>query len=72
MLDRNPEFKHSLELKKVAHEADRTNGKTYVNIDLKQMGLGCVSSFGDHPLPTYLIPADNYSFEITIAPIWEE
>lgn len=72
MLDRNPEFKHSLELKKVAHEADRTNGQTYVNIDLKQMGLGCVSSFGDHPLPTYLIPADNYSFEITIAPIWEE
>ena len=51
MLDRHPNFGHSLELKKSAHESDRTNGQTYVNLDLRQMGLGCVSSFGDHPLP---------------------
>ncbi len=70
MLDRNPDFKHSLELKKSAHESDRTNGQTYVNLDLKQMGLGCVSSFGDHPLPAYLIPAAPYTFEFTITPIW--
>ncbi len=72
MLDRNPDFKHSLELKKSAHESDRTNGHTYVNIDLKQMGLGCVSSFGDHPLPAYLIPADTYTFEFTISPLWND
>ena len=72
MLDRNPDFKHSLELKKSAHESDRTNGQTYVNLDLKQMGLGCVSSFGDHPLPEYLIPADTYSFSFTITPVWDD
>ena len=72
MLDRNPDFKHSLELKKSAHESDRTNGQTYVNLDLKQMGLGCVSSFGDHPLPEYLIPADTYSFSFTITPVWQD
>lgn len=72
MLDRHPDFKHSLELKKSAHESDRTNGQTYVNLDLHQMGLGCVSSFGDHPLPAYLIPAAPYTFEFTITPVWED
>jgi len=71
MLDRHPDFGHSLELKKSAHESDRTNGQTYVNLDLRQMGLGCVSSFGDHPLPAYLIPAAPYTFEFTITPLWE-
>ena len=71
MLDRHPDFGHSLELKKSAHESDRTNGQTYVNLDLRQMGLGCVSSFGDHPLPAYLIPAAPYTFEFTMTPLWE-
>ena len=71
MLDRHPDFGHSLELKKSAHESDRTNGQTDVNLDLRQMGLGCVSSFGDHPLPAYLIPAAPYTFEFTITPLWE-
>lgn len=72
MLDRHPDFGHSLELNKSAHESDRTNGQTYVNLDLRQMGLGCVSSFGDHPLPAYLIPAAPYTFEFTITPVWED
>ena len=72
MLDRHPDFGHSLELKKSAHESDRTDGQTYVNLDLRQMGLGCVSSFGDHPLPAYLIPAVPYTFEFTITPVWED
>lgn len=71
MLDRHPDFGHSLELKKSAHESDRTDGQTYVNLDLRQMGLGCVSSFGDHPLPAYLIPAAPYTFEFTMTPVWE-
>ena len=72
MLDRHPDFGHSLELKKSAHESDRTDGQTYVNLDLRQMGLGCVSSFGDHPLPAYLIPATPYTFEFTMTPVWED
>ena len=72
MLDRHPDFGHSLELKKSAHESDRTDGQTYVNLDLRQMGLGCVSSFGDHPLPAYLIPAAPYTFEFTMAPVWSD
>ena len=72
MLDRHPDFGHSLELKKSAHESDRTDGQTYVNLDLRQMGLGCVSSFGDHPLPAYLIPAAPYTFEFTMTPVWED
>lgn len=72
MLDRHPDFGHSLELKKSAHESDRTDGQTYVNLDLRQMGLGCVSSFGDHPLPAHLIPAAPYTFEFTITPVWED
>ena len=72
MLDRHPDFGHSLELKKSAHESDRTDGQTYVNLDLRQMGLGCVSSFGDHPLPAYLIPAVPYTFEFTMTPVWED
>ena len=72
MLDRHPDFGHSLELKKSAHESDRTYGQTYVNLDLRQMGLGCVSSFGDHPLPAYLIPAAPYTFEFTMTPVWED
>ena len=72
MLDRHPDFGHSLELKKSAHESDRTDGQTYVNLDLRQMGLGCVSSFGDHPHPAYLIPAVPYTFEFTMTPVWED
>ena len=72
MLDRHPDFGHALELKKSAHESDRTDGQTYVNLDLRQMGLGCVSSFGDHPLPAYLIPAAPYTFEFTMTPVWED
>ena len=71
MLDRNPEYLHSLELKKSACENHRTDGRTYVNVDMRQMGLGCVTSFGDHPLPEYLIPASEYKFSFTITPVVE-
>ena len=71
MLDRHPDFGHSLELKISAHESERTIGQTYVNLDLRQMGHGCVSSFGDHPLPAYRIPAAPYTFEFTMTPLWE-
>ena len=60
---------HSLDLKAKAHENDRSAGGTYVNVDLKQMGLGCVNSWGAIPRKEYLLPAGNYDFEFVIRPV---
>lgn len=68
----------SLKSAGIAHKTYLTARETwkpygaYVNLDLRQMGLGCVSSFGDHPLPAYLIPAAPYTFEFTMTPVWED
>ncbi|MCI1640800.1 MAG: DUF4981 domain-containing protein [Bacteroidales bacterium] len=62
-------FKHSLELKRKAFENDRADGGTYVNFDLVQMGLGCVNSFGAKPMPEYMVPAANYTFDFVISPV---
>ena len=43
--------------------------KTYVAFDLKQQGLGCVTSWGDLPREEYLIPYDDYCFEFIIRPL---
>lgn len=63
-------YRHSLELKPLAHADDRVNGRTWVNFDLKQMGLGCVNSFGALPRPEYRIPAGVYRFEFTLSPVF--
>lgn len=55
-------IKHSLELK--------ADGKTYINVDLKQMGLGSINSWGALPLEEYRMKAGNYSFTFLIAPVW--
>lgn len=60
---------HSLELKALAHENDRSKGKTWVNFDLMQMGLGCINSWGQWPLAEYLIPAQEYTFCFTLTPV---
>ena len=60
---------HSLELKALAHENDRSKGKTWVNFDLMQMGLGCINSWGQWPLEEYLIPAQEYTFCFTLTPV---
>ena len=60
---------HSLNLKSIAHENDRSNGETFVNIDLRQMGLGCVTSWGAIPREEYLLPAGEYDFEFVIRPV---
>lgn len=62
-------YNHSLELKPLAHPFDRTNGRTCVNFDLMQMGLGCVNSFGALPRPEYRIPANEYRFDFIISPV---
>ena len=60
---------HSLELKGLAKENVRSLGTTYVNFDLRQMGIGCVNSWGQWPIEEYLIPAAEYEFFFAIRPI---
>lgn len=39
---------------------------TYVNFDLRQMGAGCVNSWGALPLEQYMLPYGEYTFEFII------
>lgn len=61
--------RHSLKLKKIAHENDRSNGLTWVNFDLVQMGLGCVNSWSEMPRDEYLVPAKEMTFTYTLRPV---
>lgn len=60
---------HSLELKKLAHENERSLGRTWINFDLVQMGLGCVNSWGAWPLSEHLVVPQEYTFRFVIRPI---
>ena len=42
---------------------------TQVHIQQKQMGMGCVNSWGAWPLPKYLVPAKDYDFTFVIKPL---
>ena len=59
---------HSLELKSLAYENVRSLGKTWVNFDLVQQGLGCVNSWGAWPLAQYRIKAEPMSFRFILRP----
>lgn len=59
--------RHSLELKKLACENMRSLGKTYVNIDLMQMGLACINSWGAMPLPEHRVKGEQ-EFRFIIRP----
>jgi len=61
--------RHSLELKKAACENVRSLGKTYVNFDLRQMGLGCIDSWGAWPREEYLIKAAPMEFHFVLRPV---
>ncbi len=61
--------RHSLSLLGKACIGHRSEGGTYVNLDLMQMGLGCVTSWRTIPRPEYMIPAREYSFDFYINPI---
>lgn len=56
--------RHSSEIEK----ANFTN----VCIDKAQMGLGCVSSWGDLPLEKYRLPYQDYEFSFIITPTWHQ
>lgn len=42
---------------------------TTLSFDLKQMGLGCIHSWGAWPLPEYCLPYDDYTFNMVITPV---
>ena len=63
---------HSLELKAKAHENERSRGTTYVHMDLAQMGVGGITSWGTWPLQDYLLPAKPYDFVFTLAPVFDQ
>lgn len=42
---------------------------TEVCIDSRQMGLGCINSWGALPLQQYQLPYDTYVFSYTVSPI---
>jgi beta-galactosidase len=67
--DNDGDQRHSLELKKAACEGHRSLGKTYVNFDLLQMGLGCVNSWGAWPRLEHRLPAQPLEFRFVIAPV---
>lgn len=60
--------RHSLELKKYACEGVRSLGKTYVNFDYMQMGLGCINSWGAWPRQEHLLKGPM-QFHFTISPV---
>lgn len=62
-------YRHSLELKALACENNRSSGETYITADLIQMGLGCVDSWHSLPRSEYLIKPQNMEFHLTIRPI---
>ena len=63
---------HSLELKAKAHEGERSRGTTYVHMDLAQMGVGGINSWGTWPLQDYLLPAKPYDFVFTLSPVFDQ
>lgn len=68
--DKNPANQvHSLDLKKLAHETDRSNGVTHVNVDQMQMGLGCVNSWHAEPREEYMVKPGKREFSFTITPV---
>ena len=60
---------HSLELKKLACEDQRSLGKTWINFDLVQMGLGCVNSWGAWPREEHLVIPQEYTFRFILRPV---
>ena len=54
----------------VRHPGDLVpDGRTHVNIESVQSGLGCVNSWGRLPRPEYLLPYGDYSFNFLLQPV---
>ncbi len=61
-LDEGPN-KHNLHSPDIAPQP-----LTNLCIDLRQMGLGCVNSWGAQPRPEYMLPYQSYTFSFTLSP----
>jgi beta-galactosidase len=57
--------KHQMHNNDVRHEP----WTIYVNIDLKQRGVGGDNSWGAAPHAQYLLTADNYTYGYTLSPV---
>lgn len=56
--------------KKQRHSGElKPRNLTTLSFDLKQMGLGCIHSWGAWPLQQYLLPYDDYTFNVVITPV---
>ena len=52
------------------HSGDLTpRDLTAVHISKRQMGLGCINTWGELPMKKYMMPYQNYSFKFVIRPI---
>lgn len=60
---------HSLELRSKAFENSRAEGTTYVNFDLKEMGVGGIDSWGQKPLDEYMVHSAEYEFGFVLRPV---
>ena len=60
---------HSLELKPLAHENQRSLGKTWVCFDLIQQGLGCINSWGAWPMEQYRVSPRPMTFNFVLTPV---
>lgn len=45
------------------------DGRTYVNFDLKQQGVGCVNSWNAMPREEYTLPYGDYRFTFMLCPL---
>ena len=45
------------------------DGRTYVNFDLKQQGVGCVNSWNALPREEHTLPYDDYRFTFMLRPL---
>lgn len=65
-LDAGPQKEHTWG----QHSGDLTERPlTQVHIQQRQMGLGCIDSWGAWPLKEYLIPCADYDFQFVIRPV---
>jgi beta-galactosidase len=57
--------------KKQRHSGElKERDVTVFSIDLKQMGQGCINTWGALPMEKYRVPYDNYEFSFIIKPVW--
>ncbi len=47
----------------------KSDGRTYVNVDLAQMGVGGIDSWQSWPLEQYRLPAQPREFKFTLSPV---